>query len=302
MAFGITELVVQGIIQEGLTNFRNNPHHLEYVLGRYSDNPFIAKKVGPNFIKNAMQMILKSDLTTRPYYTENMDSYPIMIFASSYSEDQQFLGDFGAYDTEVADKTGAFNTSPYVYASFDASSVSADTIVVSNDYKLTEKMFAGLYVFNSKTIFAKVLGIAPGLTSVSLLLDRKLPAKTALKNWSVSTIPKKVYSVTNSSMNAVTIQATLFTSGDPELHRVYAQVIRACFKKGRQQLEEYGIQNSSFAQEPMTVVNDTDLVFRTSFSMQAVETDTWIAQDITDYGQITLNTQIVSDDPDKEPV
>lgn len=301
MSFGIAELAVQAVIQEGLTNLRRNPHHLEYILGKYCSIPYVAKRVGPEFIKNAMIMILKSELTTRPYYTENIDQYPILILASSYTEDQKFLGDFGGYDTEAVQKQAQFSSSPTIYATFDSVSIVGDEMSVHNDYGLADKLFSGVYVFGSD-VYAQVKGIKKEETKTVLYLDRKFPKKTTLKGWKASTMPVKMFSITNSSTNSVTVQISLFTSGDPELHRVYAQVIRYCLKRGRKYMEGYGLYDSSFSQEPMTVMNDEGLIFRTGFGMQCIEEDEWIEMDITTINRVELEVVANSLDPTKEPV
>src|SRR5581483_345253 len=97
MSFGVADLALQAIIQDGLANLREHPHHLEFVLGSYSEIPYVAKRVGKDFVKNAMEMLQKNALVVRPYFTLDQDQYPCVVISTSYTEDQQYLGDLGDF-------------------------------------------------------------------------------------------------------------------------------------------------------------------------------------------------------------
>lgn len=301
MSFGIAELALQAVIQDGLANLRAHPHHLAFILGSYSEIPYVQKRVGPQFVKNAMDMILKNTLTVQPNYTMNIDTYPCVVIAAAYTEDQEFLGDFGQFmGLEDSGLSGDFTVAPNNYAQFDATAIQGDEILLDPSYKIENSIFTGLYAVNKK-ISVKITGINPKAEGgCSLHLEKKLPAGAPLKGWKVQNLPRKVQATLHASQNAVQAQISLFTSGDAELHRVYAQIIRYCLKRGRQTLEQWGLQNTSFGQQPATVAVDEGPIFQSSFSMQAVQTDSWIADDWISAQQIDVITFASNSNPENE--
>ncbi len=298
MSFGITELVVQSIVQDGLANLRARPHHLQYILDGYTSVPYVAKRIGKDFVPNAIKRVLNEELTTRPYYTEDIDVYPCLVFSSSRTEDQEYLGDHAGVEL-LSDPS--LTISPNVYGKFDASLIEGDQITVSSSYKLEETIFPGLYAVNGNTQ-VKVKAFQVGSPNSILHLEEPLPAGTTMKGWKVQTLPSPQAVILNASTDSVSVQMVLYTSGDMDLHRVYCQVVRYCLKRGRAILESYGIQNASFSMQPPLATDDKNLIFRTNFSMQAEETETWIEDDLTPVDGVSFETTADSDDPDHEEV
>ena len=301
MSFGVAELVVQAVVQDGLTNLRQNPHHLEYILNAYSDIEYIRRRVGANFIRNAMDMLIGSELAIRPYYVENIDTYPCLIISASYNEDQKYIGDYGSVETFEGTTYDDARIQPHIYATFSASSIYKDEIRVPKSYNIEDAIFLGLWVVNQTTT-AVIKRIQISDTETILHLDRSLPDGLPLEGWEAKTLPGPLKAKVNASTNGVSIQMALFTSGDAELHRVYAQVIRYCLKRGRKLFDHYGLQDIDIAQQPPTVASDEGPMFRTMFSVNGVELDTWIEYDINPPERLTLDLAPVNDDTKKAPV
>jgi hypothetical protein len=280
MSFGVAELVVQAVVQDGLTNLRQNPHHLEYILSAYSEIDYIRTRVGSNFIRNAMDMLLNSQLSIRPYYVESIDVYPCLIISASYSEDERYFSDYGSVES-LGDlsHSGSTQVSPRIFAKFSATAVDGDEIRVPKEYEIEKLVFRGLWVTNEGYI-AAIDRVACLDKETVIYLDRKLPKNVPLKGWEAKTLPSVLKAAINGSLNAVSMQMGLFTTGDPELHRVYAQIIRYCLKRGRKLFDEYGIQGVTINQQPPTVASDDGPIFRTVFSVDGTELDTWIETDI----------------------
>lgn len=300
MTFGVTELAVQAVVQEGLDNLRKNPHHLEFILCSYMEIPYVAKRVGPNFVRNAMEMIQKQELTVRPYFTPDVDLYPSLVVVASYAENQRFVGDYGSVETLAGPcSSQRAEMTPTVYATFDCTSIDGDEMLVPSGYELEKKIVLGMWVSNG-TELAKISSACKIETGTLITLASRLPDSTSLKGWKLQSLPRQVSAEINTSLNSVNVQMALFTTGDPELHRVWAQIVRYCLKRGRKTFERYGIHNSSFSQQPMAVQEQDGPILRTTYGMECEEADAWISHDFTSIDRIDLGLEAHGEFPERE--
>lgn len=297
MSFGVADLIAQVVIEDGLKSLREHPHRLEYILNRHCQIQKLSEKVGDKYIKNAMDLIMTAKLIVRPYFVPDQDQYPNVMIAASYTEDQTFFNDYGSVED-----LPKHVIEPILYAEFDLKGIGKDKLIVSPNYKLEEKVWIGLEVTNGKES-AKVTGIfVREGKDTELFIDKTLPEGTALRGWKAQTPKTNKAAVINVSSDKVTIQCKLATSGDPDVHRIFATVMRYCLKRGRKLFDFYGIQNVYVAQTPPMVTGQEDMIMETVFTVEGIIHDSWIEREVEPVGRIDLESVLVSENPKNQRV
>lgn len=295
MSYGLADLITQIVIEDGLKNLRDNPHHLEYILSRHCQIPALHKKVGQDYIRNAMELISNQKLTIRPYYVLNQDLYPNIVIAASYTEGQTYLGDYGS------EEHSKIVVNPIVFAKFDAKKIKDDEIWIAKEYEIEKKIWIGIPVVNCD-YNAKIIGIALKEDKTVLFLDKKLENGTPLKGWEAKTTARPRMVSVAASSDDVTVQAKLATAGDPDIHRIYSLVIRYCLKRGRILFEKYGFQNIHVTQSPPVVSEQEDAIMETVFTVGGLLHDSWIDHEYDVIDRIETDSVLVSENPKNERV
>jgi hypothetical protein len=270
-----------------LANLRNNPHHLEFILGGYHKSDFLKKLHGSNYIRQCTDLILENRLHVAPYYVLDTNRLPNVVVTAIYNEDQQFLGDYGS-TCNVAIKARC-------YAKFNASELSSDGLAlkVAKSYGLEKILRPGMQLFNADFV-TKIDMIVQKDTYTEI--HSQTPILNKLSGWEAKSAPLQHYTTVNSSLNACTAMLKLKSSGDIESHKLLCMVLRYCLKFSRISLDNLGFQKTNVSQQ-MTVLEDADqAIFATTFQVSGVIADSWIVAESTSPEFIDLTMCAVPED------
>jgi hypothetical protein len=269
--FGMAELVTVYVIKNGLENLAANPDQCRFILGGFSEQP-LRSLVSMDHINQAVEFVTKNRIQVAPYYEMDIKQRPSVAIVSSGAETQQYLGDYGR--TEISSSQAVMT--PVVYAEFDAKLLDGDTLIVSPELKIEKKIWPGVIVANGK-FTARVQGIlVRDGDDTRLQLDTAIPAGTQYKGWKAQSLPREKGVEILSSMDKVTLQANLMTTGSASVHRLLALVIRYCLKRGRQLFEIYGLQVPTVSYSPLMLTDDGELEYQSVFTIETMVSDSWI--------------------------
>lgn len=270
--FGLADMIVIEVIEKALLNLRNNPHHLEFILGGYHKSDFLKKLHGSNYIRQCVGLILENRLHVSPYYVLDTNRLPNVVVTAIYNEEQQFMGDFGS-DCTLA-------LQPKCYAKFNASELSTDllTLKVTKPSSLEKVLRPGMFLCNGDfSVRIDMIVTGPVYTEIS----SQSPLLNKLSGWEAKSSPQARFTVVNSSLNACTAMLKIKSSGDIETHKLLCMVLRYCLKFSRLSLENLGFQRTSVTQQ-MTILEDADQsIFATTFQISGVIADSWIVKEST---------------------
>lgn len=269
--FSVADLIVVAGLNDALDFLSKNPSHIEFILGQFCQEP-IQKIVGQEYIKQCIEAIQGQRIEVAPYYQMDLKKRPSVAVVASYTEDIQFMGDYGSEDPNVL-------TLPAKrYASFNALSIDGCKIKVSSALNLDKILWHGLILSNGKER-VKLIGLLVKNNITELMVDKELPKNTKLSGWGVfSGVYQKGYLI-NSSIDAVNIQCNFQSVGDYSVHRLMATVLRACLKKQRLWFDKYGLQVSTFSQTPPILTEEREMEFQTIFTISGKVTDSWIEKE-----------------------
>lgn len=287
MGFNMADLAVTAVLEEKLEFLRNNPDHLNWMLGQFVRFPKINWMVGPNHIKQCVQYIMNVKPIVRPYYEMDLAKLPSIVMSSSQGESMQFMGDYGFESRQEMLK-------PLQIITIDV--VSYDKNIVWIDRKTEEKLWPGLWIsigdFKSKivSIFDKVDGV-----NVKMELADNVPVGTPLKDWIISTAKSEKWYTVNSSVDDVTTTITLTTMGEHGTHRLMSTVVRYCLKSSRMLFDDYGMQVARFIQQPIVLIDEEQMVWQTGFVMESKMADHWIEKEVNVDGGVLFDVDVIPD-------
>lgn len=284
--FALTDMIVIQGIEKALENLRENPHHLEFILGAYSATPFLKNLHGKDYIRNCMELISHNKIQIRPYYVLDSMQLPSISVVATYSESELMLGDFiGQQSEELA---------PRLLGKFDATSIAQDSLSIftPNEFAVSNFAFPGTYL-HSGCFSAQIEMTIPGDTQTQIFVTTPLPAK--LRGWEVKTMSSRCVATINSSGNSCTVMLKIKSSGDVETHKLLCMILRYCLRYSRMFFENHNLYVSTTNQDMLVLEDDTQMMFATVFSMQGKSFDSWI-----EYEQKTPDTILL--DVDAVPV
>lgn len=276
--FGIADLVTVFVIKDGLEFLSKNPDHIYYIFAGFDHAP-INTMVSPDHIKSVVEYISKNAINVGTHYDLDIQKLPSVAVVSSGVEEMQFIGDYGQTDT-----CRPIVAQPTVFASFDIKSASEDSIFVSYYENLDKKLWIGLVVTDGRDFF-RIKSIIPGHPSgddpkdTEIVLDKKIPDGYSLKGWKAQSLPKQTGYEVNASVDKVTVQINLSSSGAASVHRLLSILIRYCLKRGRRYFEHYGLQVPTFSYTPLMLTSPEELIYESTFTIETKVTDTWIARE-----------------------
>ena len=273
MAFGICDLITAEVIKDGLLHLSRNPKHIEHILGVFCANDLVLRNVGGDYLAQCIEFIMNNRVEVGPYYAIDVKRRPSVAIICSGVEETQFLGDYGS------EEDLKINMPAVVYAQWDATSISKDTMVVTADYKLEKKLWPGMFISNGQHT-VKLTGILKkDGTPTTLFLEPDLPDNTRLTAWTAQSSEKGKGAVVSASMDSVTVQCKLTTNGDFSIHRLLSIVIRYCLKRGRLIFDKYGMQVPTFSYTPPMLTEQDEHEFESVYTITARFTDTWIERE-----------------------
>lgn len=294
MAFGICDLITAEVIKDGLQHLSRNPKHIEHILGVFCSNDLVLRNVGGDYLAQCVEYIMNNRVEVGPYYAIDVKRRPSVSIICSGSEEAQFLGDYG-YETDLR-----VNMPAVVYAQWDATSINKDTMVVTADYKLEQRLWPGMFISNGQHT-VKLTGILKkDGTPTTLFVEPELPDGVRLTGWTAKSSEKGRGAVVSASMDDVTVQCKLTTNGDFSIHRLLSIVIRYCLKRGRLIFDKYGMQTPTFSYTPPMLTDQDEHEFESVYTINAKFTDTWIEKefDLQDSAaNIVVNLCVVPVDP-----
>lgn len=276
--FGIADLVTSYVIEQGFRHLVANPSQLHCILGLFEAHG-LDTLVGPRYVKDCMDLILNNKIAVGPHYNMDLRQKPSISVIASYAEDQIFIG--GGHDLQQIGEI-----QPRVVQRFDAHQIKTDSVMVSKGYNLTTKFWHGLVAVNGADEF-KIIGIirAPeGTDYDELLFDRMFSeeelARITPATWVMATGTRSITAEMHASIDKITVQMRLVTTGDYEVHRLMATVTRWALKWGRSTLlfQRYGIMEPIFSQTPPVGTDDQEPEMETVFTLNGQMTDSWLAR------------------------
>lgn len=267
------DLIVVKILKDAFKFIRENPSHLEYILCGFNGN--MKELLGEDYVSQSMKFVMAEDIEIIPGYP--LDGYKnTSIAVVSYGrESDQFIGDYGK-DTIMG------NNNPIVYAEFDVSNISGDSLVIpagciKNGQIWNKQIFeSGDRKFAAQVTFVEYFTDENGLYGANVTLDRKIPDNLYPRGWVSRSYGTSNAAVISTSMDDVTIECLLTVPGDPASIRILSMVARWAFKSHRLMFDRYGLQISTFSYGPPQLGDGTDNLFQQSFTMTAKCSDTWI--------------------------
>lgn len=278
MSFGAADLYLTVAIREELAELRAHPWRIEYLFNRYNEVAGVKKLVGDDFVRSCITMVMTQELTIQPYYTPNVELYPSLMIVAQYGEDQTYMGDYGAMqEGDDLPVDADLTVKPVVYANFDAKSASGVSVFVSEQLNIENSIWIGIGVTNKKfeAVVQQII-VIPG-QDTEIVTNTPIPEDITLAGWTAGTMKRPKLVKINGSHDEVTIQMQLKTSGHPDVHRAWSQVVYHCMKRGRQRLDSYGIQNFQVSRSAPMLENQESMIMSTNFTGKGQELDTWIS-------------------------
>jgi hypothetical protein len=268
--FALADLITIEVLNAGIENLRNNPHHLEYILRGYHQSPFLKKIHGSQYIRQFKEWLKNNSIKIQPYYALDTNILPNITVTATYDESTTFFGDYGnTCKDEITDGD--------CVADFDAIAISADKMemYVYNSYNLTSSLLPGMILKNvdyEGKIEYITSDVESGLTTIRSTSE--LPR--VLGGWRAE-ISAPIRKVTvNSSLNQVTVFVKVKSSGDVELHKLLCMLTRYCLKYGRMNFENLGLMKSHFGQGMMVLEDPDQSIYASSFTITGEIGDWWI--------------------------
>jgi len=297
--FGIADLVTVCIIEERFKFLKNNPRHLEFILGGLTHWNVLREKIGADHIDKAIEYITENKIHIAPFYEIDVDRTPAILVVTSGNEEQQFIGDDGVSGIDLSGQ----EVRPTVYTKWVASSYEDNCLFVSADYKLKEKIWRQVAITNGD-FSTKLSGIVDreidGVMNTVLYLANDIPEGIDNRQWQAQSDAVTFACSLGASLDSITIQCKLLTNGDFHLHRIIGTALRYCIKSSKSIFAENGIYDPYLSYSPPLPSQDYgENVFESVVTINAKMADHWI-QEIysppTQFG-LTVNADNKVDDP-----
>lgn len=270
----LPHLFVLSQIRNRLEVLRNNPSHIGFALEGYGEiDNRVMNVYGAKYIDRCIQWFQSNSFTTTLGYRLDMEKLPsISILYEGGREKQQWLGDYGSYETIAVE--------PKTYALFDMKDLDVDgNIIVSKSAKLDEKIWRGLLIKQGKIVRSITsLGENSDGDLIIFLSSPLKPLEITFKGWAVVSQTESKLRVIGSSLDAVKITVYLTIAGDPEICEMVSCVLRYILKQSRLGLADVGLNEATFQHGSLSryEVHEGSNVWQTEFVITGLLTDRWI--------------------------
>jgi hypothetical protein len=273
--FAVADLIVIDAIESGLENLRNNPSHIDFILGKYEDTPFMRKLHGKAYVRQCKELILQNKIFIKPYYVLDLAKLPSVAVIAQYAEEIQVIGDYG-----MDQRTAII--SPILLGNVKGVSweITGYGLEVSDAASVTEFIYSGAYLQqdNFKSRIDYVYPLKSGQTCFIFCKD-KLP-QNRLIDWQVVTSESSRIATIHSTGNTANVSIDLKSCGDIEVHKLLALVIRYCLHKGRYLMDQNGLQITTKNQNFPGLFDEEQNIFQSVFSLQGKIWDSWIENEV----------------------
>lgn len=296
----LPHLFVLSQIKNRLEVLRNNPSHIGFALEGYGEiDNRVMNVYGAKYIDRCIQWFQNNSFTTTLGYRLDMEKLPsISILYEGGREKQQWLGDYGSYETIAVD--------PKTYALFDMKDLDVDgNIIVSKSAKLDDKIWRGLLIKQGKIVRSITsLGKNSDDDLIIYLSSPLEPLEINFKGWAVVSQTESKLRVIGSSLDAVKITVYLTIAGDPEICEMVSCVLRYILKQSRIGLADIGLNEATFQHGSLSryEVHEGANVWQTEFVITGLLTDRWIISESLPPDRFNLAIDAESSNTDLEGV
>lgn len=271
MASALVDYIVTAGIKQRLQFLSENPHHLYYILDQLYCNKNIRYIVGDKYIKEAVECIISQKMHVGPAYNIDLDKMPSITVISSGQEDQQYVGDYGFSETQKI-------CPPTIFDRFDASSINKDTLTVSGDYHLDEKLWKGIFIGNGEFV-AQLDYMYNSENKTILVLKKEIPVNTSLKGWASLSDDQYRGIIYSASTDFTTTSITLTNSGSYAQHYLYSTILRYVLKSQRMFFDMNGLQVATMSYSVPVINDQVDMIFQSQYTLQGKYTESWIERE-----------------------
>lgn len=271
--FGLTDMIVVGVIEDALKDLGNNPIKLEFILGGLSNLQFIRNKISTNHVKNIIDFIQENRIHVNTAYDLDIDRIPSIIVGSQGSESVQIMGDYAGSNISI---DSCQDVLPKQYAEWLSSSYSGDELVVSHDYGLTSKLWRNVFIRNGNYI-TQLVGMTIGGAYDTLFLKDPIPEGTPLSGWVAQSDFRAFSADLGFSADNVDVTCQIRTSGDVYLNKILSIIVRYALKSFRSQFAYYGINLPTISYSmPQPADGGSEIIWESTVNMSATVNDYWI--------------------------
>lgn len=279
------DLTVMGMIQSALEHLRNDKEELSLIMSDYANQWTLSQAVGSpaHYIDQMIKFIMdKSQPIARIFQGYDLSPHSniaVYVYASGV-EDSKYFGDFGSFDSICRTPTIYARAGAHHIEESDGRSV----LYFTRTCGIQEKVWRLQACVNSKLpvcSFEVVSVTDDGEDFVAIELDCIVPEVNGaqpLDGWEFRSAASGWQVQYGNSGDTVTARVFLRTTGDAELHRLVATVIRWALKRSRQYFEFENFQIASMSQsEPSPDFSGEQCAgFTTTFTVSGKAHDMWI--------------------------
>ena len=275
------DLSMIAIIKEGLSTLVADTDELGCLLAsfRYYWSADSAVGSGARYIDRAVALLTSKDspLEVRQELSESpYGNNTVWVGYDSINESVQSLGDYGSDEMQ--------ELQPTVYAVLDAKRIDEEegksVLVFPQNCGVEDNVWRLQRAYNRAfpTESFLVSDVALTDTEVWVKLDSLLSDTSKMRGWEFRAY-RTGYQITyGHSGDSVRLNVHLRTTGDLEVHKILATVMRYVLKKSRTRSNEYqNLQVSSFSQSATVPDHEaSDMAWITTFSITGIAHDVWI--------------------------
>lgn len=294
---GMSDLLLIQVLREGFDFLSKNPHHIRFALGDYEG---CTLKISEHILKESVSFFQNNAVYIGPYYDIQQNSPLGIAVQSQGSENELFVGDYG-FTQELTE----FRRPPTVFSSFTATSITEDRmgLIVALSYNLDSKVWIGQFVSHSSLV-SKVVGIVKYSTHYLICLGDSIPEGADLRGWKTSSDLGGTIADMGVSGDNVQVDMSLFSYGDPSIHRLLSVLTRYILKQNRLKLIHTGLQKPTLSYSAMQCTDIEQFRYESTVRLSCIVFDYWIASErlITDSSSTRIDLDFIATSPPKADV
>jgi hypothetical protein len=273
--FGLADLVTVGILQDTFTFLANNPKHLEFILGGFTNYEVLRRQISPEHMSLITEFISENKIHITPYLEADISRTPAIYVVSEGGEDIQVIGDMGLQD-QYSSNSCVIN--PMEYAHWTSSRYSDDEMIVSSSYELKKKLWRNVFIRNGSQIY-QLRGIRDDGTETVLYLDRPVDTNLPLVGWVAQSDERAFGCDLGFSADGVEVKCMIQSTGDFQVHRILQIIVRYAIKKNRLNFINHNMQLASVSYSIPNASGDVPNIFTSYVNMRCTCTEHWIQRE-----------------------
>jgi hypothetical protein len=278
------ELITTVVIENRLEFLAAHPDHLNWMLSPFARHRDLAKIVDAKYISECIKYIQNCKTLIRPVNEADLSKLPSIVIASNQGESEQFIGDYGS-------ELQTQESEPDTIIVFDVTEIDRQ-VIKTPTIDVAKAVWPTLWA-KSGDFESRIDMVVEKEGETWLYLKDEPPAGTPLRAWKATTSNKVHGYQLGASIDSVKVQVMLTTAGDHAIHRLMCTLLRYALKSGRALFDCHGMQVATFSQQPVTLIDPDQLIWQTTFSVDAKMTDFWITDEFTLDDSGPLNIEII---------